>query len=649
MSLRPPWLQVILVCVSAFVVADGHAADVAKLPDQPAQISSLSGIAYQHGYAFLSTPKYGPDVTHFEYVNPDAPKGGSYRFREMGNWDSFNPIPLRGRLVIGVYYWVKQWRYLWDSLLRDSLDEPASYYGLIAEGVAVAEDGAWIAFKLREEARFHDGTPITAEDVAYTFEVSTTLANPTVRQPLEPFDRVEVLGPKEVKFHVRPQDRGNAMLPIRIGSIPILPKHYWEQNDIEKTTVKPPLGSGPYKIGDFSVGRWINWERVPDYWAKDLPVNKGHWNFDRIRWEYFRDNQVQTEAVKAHVIDAHIEDIPRSWQDNYNVPAFDAGHLKKYQFRLSKPAGLWWPMFLNMDQERFHDIRVREALWLMQDYEWGARRAHYFYGEGTSFFTGSELAARGLPNDLELKILEPLRDLVPERVFTTPWTRQPDIGRGYNRHNALRAAELLKEAGWVVRDNKLVNVETGEPFKLRFLAVSAALGRAFVPYAKRLQRLGIETSIKAPETSNWLYRIRSGDFDVGAIWFLPEIPPTRLVTTQFISVAADQEYSYNWANIRDKAVDALIAEMDGARTWDEFIAACRALDRVLLWNFYFIPGSSKTEESMVYWDKFDRPDYDQPLSRHGQIMTWWWNPEKAKRVLEFVGEAPAENLGDTGG
>jgi microcin C transport system substrate-binding protein len=555
----------------------------------------------------------------------------------MGSWDSFNPIPLRGRVVVGTYFWVKQWRYLWDTLLRDALDEPATWYGLIARGVAVGPDDAWIAFRLRDEARWHDGTPISVDDLVYTFEVATTIANPTISEPLAPFSHAEIIAPREVRFHVKESYRGNPVLPIRLGNMAIMPKHYWTQRDISKTTVEPPLGSGPYKVGRFSVGRWVEWQRVQDYWAADLLVNRGHWNFDVLRREYFRDNQVQSEAVKAHVLDAHIEDIPRTWEMGYDIPAVRAGLLKKRQFKLAKPAGLWWPMFFNMDVAKFQDIRVREAFWLLGDYDWGARRSYNFYGRGTSFFTGSELAARGLPGELELDLLEPLREHVPPRVFTHPFEPQPNTGNGNNRENLLHAARLLKEAGWIVRDNQLVNAETGEPFEVRFLAVSDALGRGFVSFTKRLQRLGIATSIQAPEVSNWLYRMRSGDFDVGAIWFLPEIPPTQLVGSQFRSIGADQDYSYNWANIRDPAVDALIDALHDAPTWDAFIAAARALDRVLLWNFYFLPNSSKTVESMVHWDKFDQPEYSGPLYRHAEIMTWWFNPQKAARVAEFVG------------
>ena len=607
----------------------------------PIYVSPHTSIPYQHAYGYLKKVKYGPDATHFDYVNPQAPRGGTYRGAQMGSWDNFNPIPLRGRKAMGAYYWVKSWRYLWDALLRPALDEPASYYGLIAEGIAVGRKGDWVAFKLRENARWHDGEPITVEDVLWTFEVSTSdIAAPDISEPLKPFVRAEKIAPHEVIFHIDPAHHGDPFLPIRIGDIPILPQHYWATRDISRTTVEPPLGSGPYRVGRFSVGRWLEWERVEDYWAINLQNHVGHFNFDVIRWDYFRDNQLQTEAVKAHVIDGHIEDVPRSWVANYNTPAHRDGMLKKIVYRWLRPAGMWWTLFWNMDQKRFHDIRVREALWLLNDYEWGARRSYRFYGPAVSFFTGSELAASGLPSPLELEILEPLAEKyrIPAKVFTHPPEPPPGGGGGYNRAPTLRAAALLEQAGWVVRDHRLVHEETGEPFELRFLAVSAALGRSMVPFTKRAQRLGIRSSISAPEVSNWQYRMRSGDFDVGSIWFLPEMPPNTLLKNQFYSTLADMDYSYNWPNLRDPAIDAIIDAVHAAETWDEFVAACRAFDRVMMWNFYFAPSASKTDQAMVYWDKYGFPENQPPLTRHPQIPTWWYDAEKAQNVLNYLGD-----------
>ena len=298
-------------------------------------------------------------------------------------------------------------------------------------------------------------------------------------------------------------------------------------------------------------------------------------------------------------------------------------------------------MFFNMDQERFHDRRVRKAIWLMGDFPWGSKRSYGFFAHATSFFHGSELASRDLPSALELTYLDPLRshgpDHLPPSVFTQPYKPQPNTGTGYVRENAIAAAALLAEAGWHVVDGRLRHKETGEPFHLRFLAVSAALGRGFISFTKRLERLGITSEIAAPELSNWQYRIRAGDFGVSAIWFLPESTPTQLVSNQFLSVGADQAYSYNWANIRNPVLDALILGMQQAKTYEQFVAATRALDRVLLHNYYFLPSSSRVDQNYVFWDKFGHPDVTERLSRQAQLMTWWYDDAKAAEVLAFVG------------
>ncbi len=601
-------------------------------------IPLAQALDYRHGYAFLKEPELPTSFIHTRYVNPDAPKGGMIRFAEMGTWDSFNSLALTGREVKGVSFWIPHDNYLYDTLMQPTLDEPAALYGNLAEGIAIDPEGGWIAFKLREGARWHDGKPITVDDVVWSFDVYRSKATPTISSPLQPFTRVEVTGPREFRFMIDEAARGDTVLARRAGLLPILPKHYWKNRDITRGTTEPPLGSGPYRVGRFSIGRWIEWERVPDWWAKDLPINRGRYNFDRIRIDYFRDDQVQTEAVKGHEVDLRFETVPPTWATGYNIPAVRKGFMHKAEFTISRPSGLWWPIFWNLEQPRFQDIRVREALWLMSDGEWSNKKSWGFWGLPTSFFHGSELAATGLPSELELKLLEPLRDKVPPRVFSEPFRLPPNQGGGWHRENLLRAAELFRQAGWVIHDDKLVHAVTGEPFNLRLVAVSPSLGGSFIPYTNKLRRLGITSNIKSPEVSNWLYRMRSGDFDGGAIWFLPDFTPTLLVSNTFHSSAADQAYSSNWSNMRDPAVDALIAHMYKARTWEEFVAATRALDRVLSWNFYFVAVMSKTKNALVWWDKFGKPDHGI-LNREVVFHDlWWWDEAKAQRVLEFVGD-----------
>ena len=515
----------------------------------------------KHAYAFLAEPKLGPDFTHFEWVNPNAPKGGRIRVPDMGNWDSFNMLGL-GRVVRGMDTRDPGERHNHDSLVIVSPDEHGTAYGLLAECVAYPDDGAYIDYRLREDARWHDGQPITMADLLWSFQALKEKSNPALTTRADAFTSVEALADgRTIRYHVAPAHRANRMLPIRPGELPVLPKHYWDRPgyDIGATTVQPPLGSGPYRIKDYDIGRWIEWERVPDYWGKDLPVNRGRYNFDIVKYDYFRDDQMQTEAVKGNAIDIHVENVPRRWATAYETPAVAAGLFRLDYLPRSKPAGLWWPIFWNLEQPRFQDIRVREALWLLNDFKWGNRRGGYgFFDVATSFLHRSHLAATGLPSEREFKFLEPVRHLVPPRVFTEPYRPPPNQGDGWNRANIIRASKLLQEAGWVIEDNRLVHERTGEPFHIRFVAVSPALGGSFIPYTRVLKRVGIESSIKAPEISNWLYRMRSGDFDAGAIWFLPDNTPSIAITNAVSSAAADQAFSNNWAKIRNPAIDHLI-------------------------------------------------------------------------------------------
>ena len=593
----------------------------------------------KHAYAFLAEPKLGPDFTHFEWVNPNAPKGGRIRVPDMGNWDSFNMLGL-GRVVRGMDTRDPGERHNHDSLVIVSPDEHGTAYGLLAECVAYPDDGTYIDYRLREDAHWHDGKPITMADLLWSFHALKEKSNPALTTRAEAFTSVEALADgRTIRYHVAPAHRANRMLPIRTGELPVLPKHYWDRAgyDIGATTVQPPLGSGPYRIKGYDIGRWIEWERVPDYWGKDLPVNRGRYNFDIVKYDYFRDDQMQTEAVKGNAIDIHVENVPRRWATAYETPAVAAGLFRLDYLPRSKPAGLWWPIFWNLEQPRFQDIRVREALWLLNDFKWGNRRGGYgFFDVATSFLHRSHLAATGLPSERELKFLEPVRHLVPPRVFTEPYRPPPNQGDGWNRANIIRASKLLQEAGWVIEDNRLVHERTGEPFHIRFVAVSPALGGSFIPYTRVLKRVGIESSIKAPEISNWLYRMRSGDFDAGAIWFLPDNTPSIAITNAVSSAAADQAFSNNWAKIRNPAIDHLIDAMNQATSYDDYVAAIRAIDRVMLWNFYFIPGMSKVKVGIAYWDRYGQPPRT-PLNRNAFVDTWWWDADKAAAVEAFVG------------
>jgi microcin C transport system substrate-binding protein len=605
------------------------------LPLQTARagiVSDQTGIAYQHGVAYLREPGYPADFTHLRYVEPDAPKGGRIRFGEMGSWDTFNSIPVTGRPVFGVSVMYEFYSFIYDTLLTHAIDTMSDHYGRLAEGVAVAEDGAWIAFLLRDGAYWHDGQPVTAEDLEFTFDVYTQKASPTIRMTLAPFERIEILNRREVRYWVRPGMRDQPGLAIRIGTMAVLPRHYWETRDVTRTTVQPPLGSGPYRVGTFKTGRQVTYERVADYWGRDLPVNRGRYNFDEIVYDYFRDDQVLYEAVKGDLIDFREESVPVRWATGYDTPAVRRGDLVLGQSRLLRPGGLWWPIFWNQRVERFRDVRVREALYLLRDGDWSNRvLSHGFWENPTSFFHASEFAHRGTPSERELSLLEPIRHLVPPRVFSEEFTLNPYRGSGWSRETVLKALALFEEAGWVVRDNVLVHEVTGEPFTIHLLSVSPALAASFIPYIQVLKKVGITAKVSAPEVSSWLHRSRSGDFDGNALWFMPDNMPAQLVGNTFSSRSVGQPYSPNWAGIQDPAVDKLIDDLEQARTHEDYIAALRALDRVLMWNFYFAPTMSRSKVAHVYWNRFDRPEHGR-LTRSAVADTWWWDAVKAAGV-----------------
>jgi microcin C transport system substrate-binding protein len=599
-------------------------------------VSPASGITYYHGISYLREPSYPADFAHLRYVDPHAPKGGRIRIGEMGNWDSFSDVPVSGRPVAGISVSADSGSLIYDSLLSHAIDTVADRYGRLAKGVAVADNGAWIAFYLRDGARWHDGYPVTVDDFAFTFDVYKRKANPTIRLAMAPFERFEIVNEREIRYWVQESVRQQPDLVLRIGAMAVLPEHYWQDRDITRATLQPPLGSGPYRVKSHRSGRQITYERVPDYWGRDLPVNRGRYNFDEIVYDYFRDDQVLYEAAKGDLIDIREETVPVRWATGYDTPAARRGDLVLEPTRLLRPAGMWWPIFWNLRDPKFRDVRVREALYLLRDGDWANRvLSHDFWDNPSSFFHDSEFSHRGTPSPRELEFLEPIRHLVPPRVFTEEFTVPPQ-GEGWSREHVLKALALFRQSGWVVRDNVLVHAETGEPFAIRLLAVSPALASSFIPYIQVLKRAGIRATVSSPEISSWLHRSRTGDFDGGALWFLPDNSPALLVSSTFSSHTIGEPYSPNWAGIQDPAVDKLIGDMEQARTWDDFVAALRALDRVLMWNFYYAPTMSRTKQGIVYWNRFGRAEHGR-LVRSAAVDTWWWDAEKAATVARRQG------------
>ncbi len=595
-------------------------------------------IDYSHGTSYLDPLKYAADFTHFEYVNPDAKKAGTLRYPQMGTFDSFNNILDKGRVAAGLSL-LGVGNLIYDRLLERSVDEQASFYGRLASGVWVSEDFKQIAFKIRDDALWHDGAPLTADDVVFTFNTLKEKGSAGIRTALLELGSIERISRNEILFTTDPETAGNPTLILAIGAYPILPKHFWETRDITKTTTTPPLGSGPYRVADYQLGRNITLDRVDDYWGADLPVNKGRYNFDHVKVDYFRDESIMLEAHKGDVIDVRHETVSKNWATAYEFPAVKAGYFKREMVKLAQPWGLWGPLMWNLDHKRFQDVRVREALWLLSDFRWTNRVLMYgVYSYAKSFFYNSPMASSGLPSKAELALLEPWRGKIPDRVFTHAWVGNESDGMGYNRDKIRRSLQLFGQAGWELRDGVMVNVTTGEPFTIDFIFVSPYALRQETPVMHMLNMVGIHTTARAPELSNWLYRMRHGKYDGGSISFVPSNTPGLQLRNRFSTASANSDPSQNWNRIRNPAVDAMIDHVIAARTPEDFYAATRSLDRILLWNFYYIPGLGAPGYRLVYWDKFGIPEHHKGLQRAAWLDTWWWDESKAQRVREGMAE-----------
>ena len=458
-----------------------------------------------HGFAMHGKPKYGPDFQYFDYVNPDAPKGGEARFAAIGSFDTLNPFVIKGESATGLGF-------LFQTLMTDSADEAFTEYGLIAESITVPKDRSYVEFTLRPEAQFNDGTPITADDVIFSFETLKNQGQPFYRFYYANVIGVEKLGERSVKFSFSPGE--NQELPLIIGQLPVLSKAYWQSRDFEATTLEPPLGNGPYHIESFEPGRFIVYKRNPDYWGKDLPVNRGFYNFERIRYDYYRDSTVALEAFKAGAYDIRPENTAKLWATGYDFPAAQQGLVQKAEFHHQMPSGMQAFVF-NLRRSLFQDIRVREALAYAFDFEWSNRNLFYNqYTRTQSYFDNSELAATGLPSAAELKILEPLRAQIPERVFSQTYSPPKAENAEQLRANLREALNLLQQAGWTFKDRKLVNAETGKPFQFEILLVQPAFERIVLPFTRNLERLGIQASVRTVDSAQYENRVKAFDFDM---------------------------------------------------------------------------------------------------------------------------------------
>ena len=564
-----------------------------------------------HGVAMHGDLKYGPGFTHFDYVNPDAPKGGEVRLQANGSFDSLNPFILKGRPAVGIGR-------LFETLMTGSRDEAFSQYGLLAETVEIPEDRSWVAFTLRPEARWHDGTPITVADVIFSLETIKTKGHPFYRAYYGDVVAAEKVGERKVKFSFA--DGVNRELPLIIGELPIISKAYYTANDFEKTSLEAPLGSGPYRVESVDPGRSITYARVEDYWGAEVPARRGQDNFDILRYDYYRDPTVAMEAFKAHEYDFRRENASKVWATAYQGPAFDDGLIVKEEIGHSMPTGMQGFVF-NTRRAKFADRRLRQALGYAFDFEWTNKNLFSgAYSRTTSYFSNSELAASGLPGPAELALLEPFRDQLPPEVFSEVFAPPESDGSGNARRNLRTAFKLLGEAGWTVEDTKLVG-PGGEPLEIEFLIVSPLFERVIAPFIKNLEKLGVATKIRLVDSAQYQQRLDQFDFDVVVLSVGQSLSPGNEQNNYWTTTAADTPGSRNFAGIKDPVVDALVETLIAAADRDSLIAAARALDRVLLWGHYVIPHWHIRYFRVAYWNKFVRPAV---TPKYGLGFDGWW-------------------------
>ncbi len=579
----------------------------------------------RHGHSLMGELKYGPDFKHFEYVNPNAPKGGLLRMWAMGTFDSFNIIPYKGNKAAAVGF-------LYDQLMASSSDEPASEYGQIAEWVSYPPDYSSVTYKLRDEARWHDGKPITPEDVIFSLEVLKK-NNPQYAFYYKNVTAAEKTGEREVTF--RFDEKNNRELPQIVGQLTVLPKHFYEgetKRDPSATWLDVPLGSGAYKVKAFEAGRFVIVERVKDYWAEKLPVNVGQNNIDEIHFEYYRDSQVAFEAFKAGKLDYFSENSAKNWATMWDFPALKAGKVVKRDDIVLKNAAPMQAVVFNTRRGKFADPRVRRAFNLAYNFEW--LNQNIFYGQykrTSSYFENTEMAATGLPQGKELAILEEVRSEVPPEVFTAEYKNPvndtpPDV-----RNNAREAMKLLQEAGWEVKNGVLTNAKTGESMTVEFLTASDTMMRVIGPYSQALEKLGVKTSARVIDTPQYQQRTDNFDYDaVIDIWAQSESPGNEQ-RDYWGSAAADRPGSRNSVGIKNPAVDKIIDKIIFAKDREELVAATRALDRVLLWNHYVVPQYYTPNIRFGYWNRYSHPA-TLPTRTIGFPTIWWYDQEKAAKL-----------------
>jgi microcin C transport system substrate-binding protein len=607
------------------------AAQQLELPNWIGRAEAHGVAEWRHGLTKFGDLKYPAGFKHFDYVSPDAIKGGGASAIVLGTFDNFNSVVsgVKGTLAYGIDL-------IYDTLLVSSLDEVSSVYGLLAEAVSCPEDYSSATFRLRAEAKWHDGKPITPDDVVFSFDTFKKLS-PQAAASYRQVVKAEKTGDREVNFTF--QGAGNRGLPLIVGQLTIVPKEWWEGSDkdgkkrsIAETTLDPPLGSGPYRIKEFAPGHNIVYERVDGYWGKNLNVNIGRDNFDQLRFEYFRDSTVAIEAFKADNVDWRTENSAKNWATSYDFPAVTEKRVILEEFPINN-IGIMQAFAFNIRRDKFKDARVRQAFNNLFDFE--EMNKKIFFGQYkriSSYFEGTDLAARGLPTGRELALLETVRDKVPPEVFEKPYTNPVSGNQSETRNNMRQALHLFRAAGFEIREQQLVNAKTGEQFSVELLGNSPLFERVFLFYKPALERAGIAVSVRTVDEAQYENRLRGWDFDIITYAWGESLLPGNEQHDYWGSQAADQPGAENVIGIKNPAVDAMIDKVVNAKTPEELTAATHALDRILLWNHYVVPQWAYNKLRTARWNRFGHPQNMPKFGLAAFPTLWWWDAEKAAKV-----------------